>query len=472
MRLVLFDLGETLESEDRLLPGAEETLAAVAALTDRGGEPIVLGLISDFDSSERPGDVPAARKEYAEILEDLGIRSFFEPLERRTTLSVEVGVRKPDAAIFRAAIDKVAAGTPFHHVLFVSENERHVEGARRLGMAGVHFKGPGETTGEVDRLVDLPPRIRRWIAYAPCCKKRGEAVGRFASQASKSKRADPTIRALVAEVDRSRLQGTIAALTELGTRWSHGPKIHAVPEWLHGQFVARGYPAGALRYQPFDLLGGGTQRNVLCKQGPAGTGIILLCCHYDSISETPALRAPGADDDGSGVAAVLEIARILRPIALQRQILFAAFGGEEQGLYGSGECAAVAERESWPIDLVVNLDMIGYNASAGSPGRIVVEYDQGNGNPGNDAAARAYGLVMAQAAADYTALDVEHTDIWNSDYIPFEEKGYACIGAYEGEGNPDYHKSTDLLDRIDSAYLAEVARMVLATILVIARPHP
>ena len=73
-----------------------------------------------------------------------------------------------------------------------------------------------------------------------------------------------------------------------------------------------------------------------------------------------------------------------------------------------------------------------------------MEYDQGNRHPGNDAAARAYGLLMAQAAADYTTLEVEHTDIWNSDYMPFEAKGYACIGAYEGGENPYYHKSTDV----------------------------
>ena len=69
------------------------------------------------------------------------------------------------------------------------------------------------------------------------------------------------------------------------------------------------------------------------------------------------------------------------------------------------------------------------------PKVVKVEYDQGNRNPGNDAAAKAFGLLMAQAAADYTHLAVEHTDIWNSDYMPFEAKGYACIGVYEGGEN-------------------------------------
>jgi hypothetical protein len=76
---------------------------------------------------------------------------------------------------------------------------------------------------------------------------------------------------------------------------------------------------------------------------------------------------------------------------------------------------------------------------------------------------------MAQAAADYTHLAVEHTDIWNSDYMPFEAKGYACIGVYEGGENPGYHKTTDTSAVLDINHLAEVAKMVVATVYLIAR---
>jgi Peptidase family M28 len=470
MRLVLFDLGNTLEANDVLLPGAVETLAAIAAMADADGEAVLLGLLSDFDSEAQPGNVEAARQEYAGILEALGIRAFFVPLDRRTTLSVEVGASKPAAVTFRAAAEKVAAGLPLHHVIFITENQTHVQAARRLGMAAIHFKGPGQTTGDIGRLVDLVPLIRRWVQFAPCSKKPDGAAGRHPSQANKSKQADPGIQSMTAQVDVNRLRDTVTHLAGLGTRWSYAPTIGQVPEWVHGEFVARGYPAGtSVRYQSFDLLGSGVQRNVLCSHGPGGRGMILVCCHYDSISENSAVKAPGADDNGSGVAAILELARILRPVSFKRQVLFAVFGGEEQGLLGSGACADVAAQEGWPIDLVINLDMIGYNPNPGAGGRVVVEYDQGNRHPGNDAAARAYGLLMAQAATDYTTLEVEHTDIWNSDYMPFEAKGYACIGAYEGGENPYYHKSTDVPERIDVNYLGETVKAALATILILAR---
>jgi Peptidase family M28 len=82
-------------------------------------------------------------------------------------------------------------------------------------------------------------------------------------------------------------------------------------------------------------------------------------------------------------------------------------------------------------------------------------------------------MVMAQAAADYTSLEVEHTDIWNSDYMPFEERGYVCIGLYDGAADaPFYHTVNDTLDRVDLARLAEVTKLLVATVATIELPPP
>lgn len=120
--------------------------------------------------------------------------------------------------------------------------------------------------------------------------------------------------------------------------------------------------------------------------------------------------------------------------------------------------------EHWPI----NLDMIAFQ-QPGRDGKVVVEYDDGNKNPAIDAASKAFGMMMAQAAADYTSLTIEHGDIYQSDYMPFEELGYPCIGVYEGGENPNYHKTTDTVDKIKMDHLVEITKMVLATILEIAK---
>jgi hypothetical protein len=469
MRYVFFDLGDTLESDDVLRPGAREAVVAIAALRDDLGVSPRLGLISDFHEAETPESIPAIEEDYRRILEDLGIEDLFQPFAQAITLSTQVGVFKPDRRIFRAALDKFDPAAHFHDAIFVTENVAHVAAARGLGMHALHLKGPGQTTADVHSLPELVEPIARLLRFSPCCKKSSEAVGRFKSVASKSSAKDDAIAAAVADVDAARLRTHVDALTAFPTRWSMSPAIAGVSQHVHDAFVAAGYTgANEVRFQKFTMSGAPAQRNVLCGPSAFTRPVILVCAHYDSTSETPSTKAPGGDDNASGVAALVELATLLRGVSLKRDILFAAFGGEEQGLFGSAHCADVAAAEGWPIELVINMDMIGF--PNGTPAnRIVVEFDQGNRNPQNDASAKAFGLLMAQAATDYTSLAVEHTDIWNSDYMPFEAKGLACIGAYEGGENPFYHRTTDVASSVKVPYLQDVVRMVLATILTIAR---
>lgn len=167
MKMILFDLGETLKvvrgGRDELLPGASETLKAVAKMKDAQGKPPVLALVSDFGpGAATPAQAAAARAEYLEILDALGIRRFFEPVEERVTISAEVGATKPSRKIFQRVLDKVP-GLRFKDVLFVTEELTHVEAARKLQMSAVHFKGPGETTGDVSQLTDLLPLVRSFL---------------------------------------------------------------------------------------------------------------------------------------------------------------------------------------------------------------------------------------------------------------------------------------------------------------------
>src|SRR3954451_15933439 len=111
MKIVLFDLGQTLENHDALLPGALQALEDISALRDRDGKPVLLAVGSDFDE-------PA--QQYYDILGNLGIRSFFEPVSARVTLSGEVGMHKPAKEFFVAAVTKADPGLTFDDVLFVT----------------------------------------------------------------------------------------------------------------------------------------------------------------------------------------------------------------------------------------------------------------------------------------------------------------------------------------------------------------
>lgn len=108
MKIVLFDLGDTLEHENILLPGAINTLSSIQNMKDDKNQPVALALISDFYEANNPDELKARQNEYYEIIQSLGIRSFFEPVGKRVTLSTEVGVTKPDKKIFRVAVDKIS----------------------------------------------------------------------------------------------------------------------------------------------------------------------------------------------------------------------------------------------------------------------------------------------------------------------------------------------------------------------------
>jgi hypothetical protein len=91
--------------------------------------------------------------------------------------------------------------------------------------------------------------------------------------------------------------------------------------------------------------------------------IYMVIAHFDSISKQPEISAPGADDNASGTAAVLEIARILKDVQLGSSIQFGIFSNEEQGRLGSKHFAKKARKEGLRIKGCINLDVIGYNGA-------------------------------------------------------------------------------------------------------------
>jgi FMN phosphatase YigB (HAD superfamily) len=167
VKIVLFDLGNTLmnEDEDILLPGATETLSSIQQMKDTNNQPVILGLASNYGLSNNEEVIKRAQEKYYWDLEKLGIVSFFEPLNQKVTLSIEVGVEKPKEEFFRAAVDKVSVSLSFDNVIFITENKEHVDAVRQFrpaAMNAIHFKGPGQHNGEIEKLKDLIPLIKEF----------------------------------------------------------------------------------------------------------------------------------------------------------------------------------------------------------------------------------------------------------------------------------------------------------------------
>src|SRR6185312_8776322 len=281
---------------------------------------------------------------------------------------------------------------------------------------------------------------------------------------------DPAVAALVAQVDPSRLAASVSSLAAFPTRHSLSPHNVEAARWLRSEFLGLGYDEVSLH----DFTVGGVVRhNVVCtKTGAADpTTFILIGAHYDSRMsdlDDATAAAPGSDDDASGVTALLELARLLRPVSTGCSVQFLAFSGEEQGLVGSTAYAAAANAQGLNVRLMINLDMIGHPEDPAHP-TIIVERDMGNTQPGNDAASQREAARMAAAATTYTSLLAKLGPIYDSDYMPFEHFGYVCIGAFDGaDDQPFYHSTTDTPDKVDRSFHADVVRMVLATVLAAA----
>ncbi|MEV8094808.1 M20/M25/M40 family metallo-hydrolase [Kitasatospora sp. NPDC085879] len=277
-------------------------------------------------------------------------------------------------------------------------------------------------------------------------------------------RTDGLAASLVGQVSADALRDTVEVLAAFHTRHTFSPLIDGAADEIASRLVAAGCPDVART--TWSNLGHSADNVIGTKPGTtAGRPVVILCAHYDSraeILDDATARAPGADDNASGVAAVLEAARLLAPVALASTVRFVAFSGEEQGLWGSAAYAEELHAAGPEVHCIVNLDMVGRPPSDGS---VTVERDLGNEVPGNDAASQAFGAVMAQAAADHTDLPVLLGPIYASDYMPFEALGDVAIGAYEGEGNPHYHRTSDTPATLDYGYLADVTRFTVATLL-------
>ncbi|NWJ41935.1 MAG: M20/M25/M40 family metallo-hydrolase [Geothrix sp.] len=205
---------------------------------------------------------------------------------------------------------------------------------------------------------------------------------------------------------------------------------------------------------------------------------ILIGAHMDHLGQPNGVLHPGADDNASGVAALLEIARAFAssPVRPRRTLLFAFWTGEEEGKFGSGH---YTRHPRWPLATTrayLNLDMIGHPwtladlqalaAEAKAPAAFLDGLDPTRfAEPGLSSAHRDLGPVLSQAGLDTgLSLHLDWTDGRNggSDYRDFARLGLPFVRFF-GSYFPEYHKPGDTLDKLDPDQVKRMARLVLAT---------
>lgn len=232
--------------------------------------------------------------------------------------------------------------------------------------------------------------------------------------------------------------------------------------------------------------------------------VVIVQGHIDSRNSDPldaAGEAPGANDDGSGTALVLEAARVLSRHKFAGTIVYAVLSGEEQGLYGGTLLADYAKKQGWTVKAVLNNDIVGN--SRGSDGlvdnthvRVFSEGLRGDASAAgrdaqrsqggeNDSPSRNLSRWLAGLGGDLTVRQVWRADRMGrgGDHLPFQEAGYPAVRFTVAVENYErQHQNVrseagrpfgDTIEAMDFAYLAKVVRLNVRALAALAEaPMP
>ncbi len=262
------------------------------------------------------------------------------------------------------------------------------------------------------------------------------------------------------------------------------PEAHArVKQKLLDELEAIG---GTLRIERF-LFDGSVHENLVVDlpgEGMDGRELVVVGAHYDSVP-----GCPGADDNASALAALLEIGRLLAPRNRHHDLRLVAFDLEETGFRGSRNHAAEVKWSRQKVRLMLSLEMLGFcsheRGSQRYPGKLgSVLPDRGDfigllcnlrGMRSTRALARGLRSTNARAIALPTGVRGEWVPAaCRSDHVPFWELGFPAVLVTDTANlrNPHYHEPSDLPDTLDYEFLGAVSRGLAAGIadLIGARP--
>lgn len=192
----------------------------------------------------------------------------------------------------------------------------------------------------------------------------------------------------------------------------------------------------------------------------------ILCAHYDDMPNLPI--APAADDDGSGVGAVLEAARILSQYEFEYTIIYALWDEEEQGKVGSLAYANLANTNNDSIMGVINLDAIAWDGDNDSAAMVHTKTSAANSLQISDTVLSVnstYNLGLNLALTNPGATYSDHASFWTNNF-----GAVLLIEDWTFDPNPHYHLDSDLIIYFNLPYYERMAKLAIASLSSLAIP--
>ena len=265
---------------------------------------------------------------------------------------------------------------------------------------------------------------------------------------------------IILQLNESMILNYLENLTAFGPRVTGTPECYAAGDYIFNEFESMGLDVSFHDWN----YGGYTDRNVeatLYGTNNPNDEIFVICAHFDTVP-----GSPGADDDGSGVAAVLSAANIISQYEVKYTIRFITFSGEEEGLFGSYKYTEEAYVNGDNIVGVLNADMIGYAMTTDGGNKITIRQ--------NEASVWLTEFIsnVSQLYHDYINLEIiPQFDTYGlSDHYSFWQFGYDAIQYREYETNPYFHTTNDIIENMNITYFLKCSKLALATLAELTKP--
>jgi aminopeptidase YwaD len=263
------------------------------------------------------------------------------------------------------------------------------------------------------------------------------------------------------KVTKDSLLSYVEKLASFNTRYFNRSEKIDARDWISSKMKSFGY---LVKFEQFDHKGEIGYNIIAIKENfDSNRSFIIFDAHYDSYARNKLKNdqgiAPGANDNASGVATLIEAARVFKDYNIKVPIKFIFFDGEEHGLIGSTFHVNQAFFRGDKIEFVFNIDMIG-GFSEMKHQTIVCEEDRSYPET-NNSRSKALNAELEKIITEYTTLDTYIGGAFSSDYIPFQDKGHVILGLYEyrgQEGNPNYDNSSDTFENVHQDYFFEAAK--------------
>jgi hypothetical protein len=263
------------------------------------------------------------------------------------------------------------------------------------------------------------------------------------------------VRTTVVEASVPRIYGYQKALFDFDSKHISRPGNKLASEYLFETYKSFGYSPEFQWFDRENALGGRTANVIATLKGTVNPELIyVISSHYDSVA-----AGPGADDDSSGTAALLETARLLSGRPQPATIVFASFTGEEAGLLGSREFVRRAVADKLAIVGALNNDMVGW----ANDHRLdsTIRYTNAGIRDIQHAAAMEFTNLITYDTRYYRGTDA-------ASYFEAFGDIIGGIGSYPILSSPHYHQSHDVLENMNHQLITEVAKATVATVMLLA----